>query len=275
MMAQLIDRAALKAETRTLLRSAQVSPIAMTVLYLGIMTIMDAADTITAAATDGNLISLFVSVLTGLASIVLAAGFCLYCMAVRRGERAEFFTLFDGFSFVGKIIALNLVIALFVGLWSMLFVIPGIVATYRYRFALYNLYENPDLGVMEALSMSKQQTRGYKAQLLMLDLSYCGWAILASLPLLVINFASNYQALQQMLGGTTPTTVAAVAGMSPLVMILIADIWSLLISVFYLPHFHCTDLAFYEIAQKTSGVRPTSPLRNNQSTTGPDHPGGW
>ena len=276
MMAQLIDRAALKAETRTLLRSAQVSPVAMTVLYLGIVTVMDAADTITAsAAADGHLIGLFVSVLTTLAGIVLSAGFCLYCMAIRRGERAEFFTLFDGFSFVGKIIALNLLTILFVGLWSTLFVIPGIVASYRYRFALYNLYENPSLRVMEALAMSKQQTRGYKLQLLVLDLSYCGWSILASLPLLVMNFASNYQTLQQMLGGTTSAAVAAVAGMSPLVMILIADIWSLLVSVFYLPHFHCTDLGYYEIAQQTSGIRPGTPLRNNYNANNSDTPDGW
>lgn len=275
MMAQLIDRAALKAETRTLLRSAQVSPVAMTTLYLGIVTVMDMADTITSTAANGHLIGLFVSVLTTLAGIVLSAGFCLYCMAIRRGERAEFFTLFDGFSFVGKIIALNLLTVLLVGLWSMLFVIPGIVASYRYRFALYNLYENPDLPIMEALAMSKQQTHGYKAQLLMLDLSYCGWSILASLPLLVMNFASNYQALQQMMGGTVPPAVAVVAGMSPLVMMLIANIWSLLVSLFYLPHFQCTELAFYEIAQQTSGVRPDSPLRNNRNATGPDNLGGW
>ena len=51
-------------------------------------------------------------------SMVLAAGFVLYCMAVRRGERAEYLTLFDGFSFVGKVILLNIVIYLFTFLWS-------------------------------------------------------------------------------------------------------------------------------------------------------------
>ena len=45
----------------------------------------------------------------------------------------------------------------------------GIVAAYRYRFALYNLYENPGIGVMEALDMSKRQTLGYKSQLFTLD----------------------------------------------------------------------------------------------------------
>ena len=43
----------------------------------------------------------------------------------------------------------------------MLFVMPGIVSAYRYRFAPYNLYENSGIGVMEALEMSMRQTMGY------------------------------------------------------------------------------------------------------------------
>lgn len=275
MMAQLIDRQALKAETKDLLRTAQVSPLAMTALFLAVSTVLDAADVITATAVDGGMVSLFVSVLTGLVAMVLSAGFCMYCMAIRRGERAEFLTLFDGFSFVGKIIALNIVISLFVGLWSMLFVIPGIVASYRYRFALYNLYENPDLGIMEALAMSKQQTYGYKGQLLMLDLSYFGWSVLATLPMLVMNFCTNFQTLQQMLGGTIPVMIDTVANLSPLSMILVADVWCLLVSLFYLPHFQCTELGYYEIAQQTSGVCADSPFRNNRTPDGPDSTGGW
>ncbi len=54
----------------------------------------------------------------------------------------------------------------------------GIIATYRYRFALYNLLENPDLGILEAINLSKEQTYGYKWQLFVLDLSFLGWLIL-------------------------------------------------------------------------------------------------
>ena len=97
---------------------------------------------------------------------------------------------------MGKVILLNLVIYCFTLLWSMLFVIPGIVAAYRYRFALYNLYENPGLNVMEALEMSKRQTRGYKGQLFMLDLSYFGWYLLASLPVLAEFFYGYFLIFQ-------------------------------------------------------------------------------
>ena len=187
MMAELIDRKRLKAETRELLSTAQVSPKGMAALYLGLAMALSVLDYLAGggnAVTERNLVGIFVYVLTTLLTTVLGAGFSLYCMAVRRGERAEYLTLFDGFSFVGKLIALTVVEGVFITLWSMLFVVPGIVAAYRYRFALYNLYENPGIGVMEALDMSKRQTWGYKSQLFALDWSYFGWIMLASLPML-------------------------------------------------------------------------------------------
>ena len=58
---------------------------------------------------------------------------------------------------------------------------PGIIAAYRYRFALYNLCENPELGVMEALAMSKAQTKGYKLDLFVLDVTFLGWSFLCVL----------------------------------------------------------------------------------------------
>ena len=90
-------------------------------------------------------------------------------------------SLFDGFGFVGKFVLLNLVMAVFIALWSMLLIVPGIIAAYRYRFALYNLCENPELGVMDALNMSKQQTRGYKLDLFVLDVTFLGWSLLCVL----------------------------------------------------------------------------------------------
>lgn len=69
----------------------------------------------------------------------------------------------------------------------LLLVIPGIVAAYRYRFAMLNLCENPEIGVMEALNMSKAQTLGFKWQLFVLDLSFIGWNILVGLTLGILD----------------------------------------------------------------------------------------
>ena len=205
---------------------------------------------------NDGLPAMFVSILTSLLGMVLSAGFVLYCMAVRRGERAEYLTLFDGFSFVGRIILLNIVEYLFIFLWSLLFVIPGIIAAYRYRFALYDLYENPGIGVMEALEMSKQQTLGYKGQLFLLDLSYTGWYLLASLPAL-IQVGYIYAAVFQDPGYflADPTRVYALSLPLPLpVQVLLGCLWPLAVALFYLPVYQCTELGYFDIAKHTSGV---------------------
>ena len=255
MMAQLIDRKQLKREMKELLRSAQVSPWGMTCLYLGLVLVLDLADGFVTSVSAG-LLGTFVSILTGLMSMVLASGFVMYCMAIRRGERAEYLTLFDGFSFVGKVILLNIVEYLFVFLWSLLFVIPGFIAAYRYRFALYNLYENPGIGVMEALEMSKQQTLGYKGQLFFLDLSYIGWSLLASLSSLV-QLGYLYMTIFQnpMYYLADPARVAAISLPLPFALQLLIDCaWPLLVALFYLPTYQCTELGYFDVAKQTSGV---------------------
>ena len=282
MMVQQIDRKQLKRDSKALLRTAQVSPMAMTALYLGLVLVLDAADVLSggsAALGIGSLLSTFVSVLTGLVGMVLSAGFVLYCMAIRRGERAEFLTLFDGFAFVGKVIGLNIVITVFIALWSMLFVIPGIVAAYRYRFALYNLYENPGIGIMEALDMSKRQTVGYKAQLFLLDLSYYGWAFLAALPSAVLEWCVSYQELSAIMGlAGTPALITSLLALSDFSWVLIIDLWSLAVSLFYLPVYQCTELGYFETAKSTSGVGfGTEPPRQDgwNGRIHPDDLGGW
>ena len=282
MMVQQIDRKQLKWDSKALLRTAQVSPMAMTALYLGLVLVLDAADVLSggsAALGIGSLLSTFVSVLTGLVGMVLSAGFVLYCMAIRRGERAEFLTLFDGFAFVGKVIGLNIVITVFIALWSMLFVIPGIVAAYRYRFALYNLYENPGIGIMEALDMSKRQTVGYKAQLFLLDLSYYGWAFLAALPSAVLEWCVSYQELSAIVGlAGTPALITSLLALSDFSWILIIDLWSLVVSLFYLPVYQCTELGYFETAKSTSGVGFGAEPPRQDGWNGRIHPddlGGW
>ena len=274
-MAEYIDRRRMKREVKSLLADAQVSPKAMTALYLGLMLALNFLTTITG---DHGIISTFVSILASLMSLVLHAGFVLYCMAIRRGERAEFLTMFDGFSFVGKIIALNLVMTGFVFLWSMLFVIPGIIAAYRYRFALYNLYENPELSVMEALNLSKRQTFGYKGQLFMLDLSYFGWSLLAGLPSLFYSaslYEETYQAASDFVVGTIsfiPEAAAAVV-LPAIAWTLIMGVWDLIVSMFYYPNYVCTELGYFETAKRTSGS--TSHSSYNPWQNGPDNMGGF
>ena len=279
MTARIIDRARLKEETRELLRTAQVSPKGMTALYLLVSLALHMVGNLGGGLTGGSagLLGTFVYVLASLIDWVLGAGFVLYCMAVRRGERAEYLTLFDGFSFVGKAIALNIVLYILIFLWSLLFIIPGVIAGYRYRFALYNLYENPDIGILEAISMSKRQTMGYKGQLFLLDLSYVGWVLLASLPLIVMEFLQSPQYLAALSGGSAGAALGTAVSLS-WGWSLFAGLWSLAVALFYLAGYQCVELGYFETAKETSGVGlGASPRQDGgfwDNDRGPDGLGG-
>ena len=158
-----LDIGAIKAESRSLLRTGEVNPFRMTLFYLLITLVLDMINSgvsymIDSAGGFTVLSFSFVSILVGLVALVLNAGYYCYCFGILRREEMPYESLFDAFPFAGKVILLSIVEGVFIFLWSMLFVIPGIIAAYRYSFAMLNLCENPELGVMEALNLSKQQT---------------------------------------------------------------------------------------------------------------------
>ena len=66
----------------------------------------------------------------------------------------------------------------FTFLWSLLFVIPGIVKIYSYSMAPFILADNPDFTAREALSKSKKIMNGHKFELFVLQLSFFWWYIL-------------------------------------------------------------------------------------------------
>lgn len=113
---------------------------------------------------------------------IVGAGFMIFLINTVKNAGAVYGNLLDGFGFALKLILLAFLEGLFIFLWSLLFVIPGIIAAYRYRMAKFLLVENPDMGALEAISQSKAMMRGHKWECFMLDLSFLGWAILAAVP---------------------------------------------------------------------------------------------
>ncbi len=73
---------------------------------------------------------------------------------------------------------LNLLQSLFTALWSLLFIIPGIVYYYKVYFTSFIMVENPQLSWKEAITISKKMTDGHKGELFVLDLSFFGWYLL-------------------------------------------------------------------------------------------------
>ena len=70
---------------------------------------------------------------------------------------------------------------LYVVLWTLLFIIPGIIKEYEYMMVPYLLAENPQMSKDEAFAASKQMMTGNKWRAFVLDFSFIGWHILSVL----------------------------------------------------------------------------------------------
>ena len=110
--------------------------------------------------------------------MLVSAGFIIFLLNTIRECGAVYGNLLDGFGIAGRIIVLNLLESVLIFLWSLLFIIPGIIAAYRYRQAIYILIDHPEKSVLDCLRESKQMMDGRKGELFMLDLSLIGWLLL-------------------------------------------------------------------------------------------------
>ena len=95
---------------------------------------------------------------------------------VRTGEKPDLADILKGFKddFAQNLL-LGFLMNLFIALWSLLFVIPGIVKSYAYSMAFYIKADHPEYDWKQCLNESKRITNGHKMNLFVLDLSFIGW----------------------------------------------------------------------------------------------------
>jgi uncharacterized membrane protein len=110
------------------------------------------------------------------------SAFMLTLMRMRRADREK---LFIGFNFFGKSLSLGIQISIFTFLWSLLFIIPGIIAALSYSQAPFLLYDHPYKSAGWCIKESKRMMWGNKGHFFALRLSFIGWSILAAIPVSV------------------------------------------------------------------------------------------
>ena len=121
--------------------------------------------------------TLYTIILTG----PLTAGMASYCLYFFRNKDTRPGHLFDGFEYFLKSIVLTFLVGGLILLWSLLLVIPGIIAAFRYSQAFYILADHPEYSAGQCIRMSKAYMKGNKGKLFCLELSYLGWALLAGI----------------------------------------------------------------------------------------------
>lgn len=72
---------------------------------------------------------------------------------------------------------------IYIFLWTLLLIIPGIIKSYSYALTPYILVEHPEMSANEAIEESMMLMDGHKFDLFYLQLSFIGWAILSILSL--------------------------------------------------------------------------------------------
>ena len=258
----MIDRYTIKADARERMRSAVPKPYYEGLLFVLVAGILSALSTammlsnLTEVNTDiymkyilagryedavrylqtldppltNYLISNVLDVFRG----IVAAGLSIFAMNTLRKQEASLWNLLDGFGRFFPLLILLLIMRFLLSFWFYLLVIPGILAYYRYRLAVYLLIDHPELNAFQCLLLSGQVMRGKKWELFLLDLSFLGWALLAMLPL----------------------SIGAVFG---LVGLILGALGSAAILAWLIPYYEMSCVGFYE-AVKTpiQSIPPTA-----------------
>lgn len=227
------DRLALKAEARQAMRSTRPRPMLVTLLYLllttGLSTLasiiitdpivlftqlteqgLNPGNALLVALSDIGPVGLFLHLMVALFGTVLSFGYSRWALNSSRGEKASVSDLVHGFSIVGKVLGLNILIAVYSLLWALFLLMAGqlillviiwipllnipaafalffcgvafyLTRVLRYSMAFYCLLDDPALSVFQALRHSVLLMQGQVKHFFFLQLSFIGWYLLSAL----------------------------------------------------------------------------------------------
>lgn len=108
-------------------------------------------------------------------------GLTTYFIHLVRKQNNDFNDMFSGFNNFVRNFLYYLLSSIYIFLWSLLFIIPGIIKALSYSMAPYIIYDNPDIDANDAITQSKEMMKGHKWELFCLYLSFIGWLLLSVL----------------------------------------------------------------------------------------------
>jgi len=135
---------------------------------------------------------LTITIVTALLAIVIGGavtlGMATFNLNLINRREARFSDLFSQFHRLGTGFGMQFMMSLLIMLWTLLLIIPGIIAVYSYAMTPYLMAEFPELRVMDAIRESKRLMRGNKWRLFCLQFSFIGWELLAVFTPLTIGY---------------------------------------------------------------------------------------
>ncbi len=118
-----------------------------------------------------------------LSILVIPVQWCYQVMFLKvwRREPAELKDLYDFRGTYPRVLITLLLMNIYIFLWSLLLIVPGIIKSFSYALTPYILLEHPELENNAAIERSMAMMEGHKMRLFLLYLSFIGWGILATL----------------------------------------------------------------------------------------------
>ena len=169
-----MNRAQLKAAAKSQIKG-KIGILFVITLIIGL--ISGAASAILSLIPGGSLV----------VSIIITPAFSLSLIRVYlnviKGNHPEAGDSFCGFDDFWSAFKVTFLVGLFTFLWSLLFVIPGIIKSFSYSMSTYILAENKGKPALECINESKAMTNGHKMDLFVLGLSFIGWGFLCVITL--------------------------------------------------------------------------------------------
>jgi uncharacterized membrane protein len=164
------------------------------------------------AAISGlaNLVLSFIPAGGLVATIIITPAFSLSMvrvyLSVANGCTPKAGDAFNGFDDFWSAFKVTFLVGLYTFLWSLLFIIPGIIKSFSYSMSMYILAENKGKSANECIRESMAMTNGHKMDLFVLGLSFIGWALLCGItfgiasiwviPYMQTTYANAYKSLK-------------------------------------------------------------------------------
>ena len=111
----------------------------------------------------------------------LSFGIAFYILTLSRGGEPKLENLAEGFYNFARAASAYFLKLIFIIGWSLLLIVPGIIAAYSYALTYFILVDEPALGALAAITKSKQMMKGNKWKLVCMNFRFIGWALLCVL----------------------------------------------------------------------------------------------
>ena len=130
------------------------------------------------AALATNAVSFVAQLVQFFLSGAFVVGFYSYYLVISQEGEARLECLFTGFKRFWTAFGAYFLSTLFVFLWMLLFIIPGIIAAFRYAMVYFIVADDADVGALEAIRQSKEMMKGNKWKYFCLQWRFFWWALL-------------------------------------------------------------------------------------------------